>query len=108
MRALYVPGGFDPDWKQTSEYCSLHVAEASTIPLGWRAGYPENIDFLQIYKRLDSSGWLVTDLAAIGRNPKLSPLFVHAAEEIKRMGKMRWSAPSYQASERVLNNIMPG
>lgn len=105
--SIFVPDGAELDWKHYTEFCSLHEAETSVIPLGERDGFPTRIDFLSLPKRL-TSGWIGSRLGAIAKNPKVSPLFGHTVSEIKRIGKTRWGQMAHQASEKVVNLTMPG
>lgn len=99
--------GNDPNWKLTAEYCSLHEAEATIIPLGIRDGYPEDIDFRAIEKRL-LTGWKVDPLHALVTQPKSSSFFNDAINDIQRIGKIRWNGLDKQSEEKIINSTMPG
>ncbi len=102
-----MPKGGELDWKLYTEFCALHEAETSVIPLGERDGFPTEINFAILPERL-LRRWIGEKLDAIAKNPSLSSLFNETVGEIARMGKTRWSAMGNQAASKVLNRTMPG
>ncbi len=107
LRAIHVPEGDDLHWKHSTEFCSLHEAETTVIPLGIRDGYPETIDFPALQERL-IHGWIGEELDGVVKDPRRSPLFGLTVRDITIMGKTRWVSMSHQSSERMVNRMMPG
>ena len=95
------------NWKQTADYCSLHGAETSIIPLGIRDGYPASIDFGSLVARLNDE-WLFTYMAKLWDTPAGTPSYREVMAEIRAIGKTQWAAPGYQTSMNVLNWTTPG
>ena len=72
-------------WKQTEEYCRIHEAEISVIPLGVRKGFDININFHKIHERL-VLGWIEKELSLLAERPEQSPFFKNAIASIEEMG----------------------
>lgn len=87
-------------WQQTSDFCAAHEAEATIVPNGIKAGYPDELDFLGLVGRMEAP-WLRQRIAAIARNPPRSRLFRQAEEDIREMGRLNWRGPAHQQTERV-------
>ena len=88
------------DWRLSADFCAAHDAAArGVVPRGIEAGYPEEIDFLAIPERLETS-WIRKELLAISRNPERSTLFQKAAKDFQRMGK-RWRGLDHQGGKDI-------
>ena len=96
------------DWKQYSEFCALHEAETTTIPLGLRDGFPGSIDFVAIEGRLTNGDWLSAELTAIAEDPYRSALFEIVLSDIARMGKTQWGGINHQSNRRTVGLSLPG
>ncbi|WWC87666.1 uncharacterized protein L201_002557 [Kwoniella dendrophila CBS 6074] len=94
-------------WQKHIEFCALHNAETSVIPLGIKAGYPESIAFLDLDHRLES-GWIEDRLNEIVANPHTSEIFVTINNEIREMGKSKWSSMKWQSRPENLQAVKPG
>ncbi|KAK4685605.1 hypothetical protein P7C73_g4547, partial [Tremellales sp. Uapishka_1] len=107
-----APTGSNPaarslPWTQTITFCEMHDAETSIIPLGIRAGFPLEVDFLQLYKRLEA-GWMRKDLGRIMRHPTKSRFYIKARNDILRVGKTAWGSVSHQSSDSSMNGVLAG
>ena len=94
-------------WTRTVEFCALHTAETTVIPLGYRAGYPKEIKFGDIPDRLESD-WIRSEMEEIMIDPEVSPYFRKILSDIEKRGKYKWSGMGNQAREEVINPSMPG
>ena len=94
-------------WKQTYDFCEVHVGETSVIPLGVRDGFEVPIDFLRIPERL-SLGWIGEDLATLADQPARSPIFRSVKQAIGEMGARKWRSAENQASSATMSLRMPG
>ena len=81
--------------------------ETTTIPLGQRAGYPANVEFLSLEDRLEEE-WLRAEIEDIMVDPDRTSLFDTIVEDIRRMGKGRWGSIGNQSEKSVLLRAMPG
>ncbi|WVQ73840.1 hypothetical protein IAR50_003421 [Cryptococcus sp. DSM 104548] len=94
-------------WQQAIEFCTLHRAEATIIPLGIHAGYPETIDFRGLDRRLEE-GWAWSELEKIVKDPSKSKIFREVKKEVEGVGKMRWSSIKNQSKVERLAAVKPG
>lgn len=94
-------------WTRTVEFCSLHLAETTLIPLGYRQGYPREIDFLAIPERLEDD-WIRCEMEEIMQDPNQSSFFRNALKDIEKRGKWKWSGIENQARKEVIDASMPG
>ncbi|WVF66867.1 hypothetical protein IAT40_001610 [Kwoniella sp. CBS 6097] len=101
------PSARSLSWQRHIDFCSLHRAETSLIPLGIRDGYPENIDFLHLEERLEQ-GWIRERLDEILRDPQSSNVFKRVHEEIEKIGKIRWGGIKFQSKEENIAAVKPG
>ncbi|WVQ94476.1 hypothetical protein IAU59_001555 [Kwoniella sp. CBS 9459] len=101
------PSARNLSWQQHIDFCSLHRAETSLIPLGIRDGYPEHIDFLHLEERLEQ-GWIRKRLDEIVQNPQSSDVFRRVQKEVEEHGKMRWGGIRFQSKEDNIAAVKPG
>ncbi|WVQ79070.1 hypothetical protein IAT38_001164 [Cryptococcus sp. DSM 104549] len=94
-------------WQQSIDFCTLHRAEATIIPLGLRAGYPREIDFARLDQRLEG-GWVKREMDRIVLDPESSKLFREVKEEVKEVGRLRWGGIMHQSKEERLKAVKPG
>ncbi|WVN90465.1 uncharacterized protein L203_105701 [Cryptococcus depauperatus CBS 7841] len=94
-------------WQQAIDFCTLHRAETTIIPLGIRAGYPQKIDFRNLYKRLEQK-WIKQELNRIIKNPMVSRVFSAIKNEISKIGKLRWGGLVHQSKEERMAAVKPG
>ncbi|KAK8861379.1 hypothetical protein IAR55_002198 [Kwoniella newhampshirensis] len=94
-------------WQQYIDFCSLHHAESTIIPLGIKSGYPERIHFVNLEDRLEK-GWVRQELYKMIENPQRSRLFREVKEEVKRVGRMRWGGIGHQSKEERLAAVKAG
>ena len=90
------------NWTQTLEYCSLHRAETTTIPLGQKRGYLMDIDFCLVVKRLEKTKWLREELEKLCNTPSNSSFFQLRVKQIASGGIQGLE------SAKTLNLSMPG
>jgi hypothetical protein len=95
------------NWERTTEYCCLHEAEVSIIPLGIQKGYPQQIAFRDLEKRLEED-WIRKDLLEIVRDPTRSEWFGEAVDEIESEGALRWRSVEWQGVAEVQGRMMTG
>jgi hypothetical protein len=68
-------GGKDSiDWAQKADFCNAHKYVTQVIPLGRRAGYPETIDWLDIWKDMEIP-WIRNRIQMMVKRPMTSPMF---------------------------------
>ncbi|ODO09284.1 hypothetical protein I350_02884 [Cryptococcus amylolentus CBS 6273] len=101
------PNARDLHWQQAIEFCTLHRAEATIIPLGIQAGYPETIDFKNLDRRLEE-GWVWAEIEKIVKDPSRSEMFLEVKREIESVGKMRWGGIMHQSKAERLLAVKPG
>ncbi|OCF34648.1 hypothetical protein I316_03690 [Kwoniella heveanensis BCC8398] len=101
------PSARNLPWQQHIDFCNLHRAETSLIPLGIRDGYPETIDFLHLEERLEK-GWIRLRLDEIVRNPQRSKVFRRVQREVEEVGKNRWGGIKFQSKEENIAAVKPG
>lgn len=77
------------------------------IPLGIRAGFPADIDFLAIGDRLEEN-WLRREIEDIMVDPDRTSLFYTIVEDIRQKGKGRWNSMGHQTDQTILSRTMPG
>lgn len=94
-------------WQKAIEFCSLHHAETTIIPLGIRAGFPVDIDFGNLDRRLET-GWIRNELDKIVRQPEESAVFREVKKEVEEVGRMKWSSLAHQSKEERLAAVKPG
>ena len=94
-------------WQRTIEFCSLHEAETTIIPLGIRIGYPRDIDFSILEERLEER-WIREELEEIMNNPERSTFFTKTIKDIRKKGKLQWGGVNHQCETRVMDMSMPG
>lgn len=94
-------------WQTTVEFCAIHEAETTIIPLGIRAGYPETISFAQVPDRLEFS-WLREELQGIMHKPERSAFFNKVVRDIGKKGKSGWADIGNQGAKQVVDYSMPG
>lgn len=95
------------DWRKTIQYCALHKAETTIIPLGLRQGYPDDIDFAKLQDRVEE-GWIRKELEEIMFDPDSSAWFNKVVKDIAKMGKGKWRGMTNQNEKRVMDMSMPG
>lgn len=88
-------------------FCTMHRAETRTLPLGWRQGYPKELDFAGIDGRLEES-FIRDRIARVVRNPRYSTFFRRAEQNIEALGLTRWQSLTAQSSDEVLSTATPG
>lgn len=88
-------------------FCTMHRAETKTLPLGWRAGYPKELDFANIDSRLEE-GFVRDRIARVANCPKNSKFFRRARKDIDLIGLTRWQSLTAQSSDEVLSTATPG
>ncbi|WVW79927.1 hypothetical protein I302_101898 [Kwoniella bestiolae CBS 10118] len=101
------PNARELSWQRHIEFCGLHHAETSVIPLGIRAGYPESIDFANLNKRLED-GEIRYRLDEIVLNPSTSEVFRRVIREIEEVGKDVWGGIKWQSKPENLEAVKPG
>ncbi|TYJ54639.1 hypothetical protein B9479_004673 [Cryptococcus floricola] len=101
------PNARDLHWQQAIEFCTLHRAEATIIPLGIQAGYPETMDFKNLDRRLEE-GWVWAEIEKIVKDPSRSEMFLEVKREIESVGKMRWGGIMHQSRAERLLAVKPG
>jgi hypothetical protein len=101
------PDAREIDWERASEFCFLHEAEISVIPLGLRRGWPEDIEFMELEWRLEEE-WIRNELLAIARDPTTSEWFEECIQEIEEMGKLAWRSMDWQGAEKIQSRTMTG
>ena len=94
-------------WRLSTDFCLLHEAETTVIPLGIRDGFGRAIDFRQLQARL-ISGWMLKELAMLVTSPNMSSFFGNVVGDIEKMGMEKWRSLSHQGSEKVVEGIQPG
>ncbi|BEI82469.1 hypothetical protein CcaverHIS002_0303370 [Cutaneotrichosporon cavernicola] len=94
-------------FRQTVTLCTMHRAETTIIPLGLRDGFPKDIDFEDVDRRLES-GWIAVRLKKVAANPKLSKFYRRAKKEINQMGIAAWKDVAHQSNDTVLSHAQPG
>ncbi|WWC99098.1 hypothetical protein V866_005993 [Kwoniella sp. B9012] len=101
------PNARELSWQRHIEFCALHHAEISIIPLGLRAGYPESIDFTNLDKRLES-GWIRERLDEITQKPLTSQAFRTVIKQIDEIGKDTWAGVKWQSKPENLDAVKTG
>ncbi|WWD16715.1 hypothetical protein CI109_101146 [Kwoniella shandongensis] len=101
------PNARQLSWQQTINFCTLHQAEATIIPLGVRDGYPQNIDFMNLHDRLRRD-WVGKELEGIIEEPTRSRLFKEVKDEVESVGRMRWGGIGHQSKEERLAAVKTG
>ncbi|OCF58123.1 hypothetical protein L486_04153 [Kwoniella mangroviensis CBS 10435] len=101
------PKARELSWQRHIEFCALHHAETSIIPLGIRAGYPESIDFTNLDKRLES-GWIRERLDEITQKPLSSQAFRTVIKQIDEVGKDTWAGVKWQSKPENLDAVKTG
>lgn len=91
--------------RQTLNFCTMHRAETSIIPLGQREGYPAEINFEHVDRRLEQ-GWILSRLKRVAAKPHLSKFYRRSAREISVMGLSAWKDQAHQSE--VLASAQPG
>lgn len=91
----------------TMELCSLHQAETTIIPLGWRAGFPKDVDFLNIPARIERDPIRIK-LDSILCKPDDSLFFRTAKTAIELYGKRRWRSLDFPNNAETVSKSMPG
>lgn len=91
-------------WQQSIQFCTAHLGESITIPLGQRKGYPATIDFVNLDQRLEES-WIADRLNQVLREPGLCESFVKAKQAILVSGKVKWDLAQRNLG---LQAIIPG
>lgn len=105
MRAVLSKSDRTLHWRHTGNFCGMHRAETSIIPLGWRDGYPDDIDFVLLDRRLDE-GFIRTRLRRVIDQPDLSKFYRRTKRQIQSKGLAAWQRMASQAS--VLSMATPG
>lgn len=88
-------------------FCTMHRAETRTLPLGWRNGYPKEIDFDRVDVRLEE-GFIRDRIRKVVNRPSLSRFFRDAVKDIDRVGLTKWQSITSQSSDTVLSTATPG
>lgn len=88
-------------------FCTMHRAETKTLPLGWRAGYPKELDFENIDGRLEE-GFIRDRIARVANSPTTSKFFRRAQRNVDLIGLTRWQSLTAQSSDEVLSTATPG
>jgi hypothetical protein len=113
LLALSRPAAGNPkarklDWQKSIDFCTMHDAEAKIIPRGIKAGYPEEIDFAAIGRRLEKE-WVREALSNMAMYPhRFSPLFKEVEKDIERLGKLAWSSAGHQSKKDVMAIMQAG
>ncbi|WRT65504.1 uncharacterized protein IL334_002447 [Kwoniella shivajii] len=107
-----MPTSRNPDarslnWQRHIDFCALHQAETSVIPLGIRDGYPKSIDFAILDQRLER-GWRRDRLDELVLRPETSHVFNRVVKEINQIGKSKWAGMTYQSKPENLEAVKPG
>ncbi|KLT46045.1 hypothetical protein CC85DRAFT_282184 [Cutaneotrichosporon oleaginosum] len=94
-------------FRQTMALCTMHRAETNIIPLGIRDGFPQEIDFEDVDRRLER-GWIAARLKKVAAKPEISKFYRRAKKEINQMGLAAWKDVAHQSNDKVLAYAQPG
>lgn len=88
-------------------FCTMHRAETHTLPLGWRQGYPKELDFATVDSRLEED-FIRDRISRVVHRPTCSKFFRRAERRIEQLGLTRWQSLTAQSSDEVLSTATPG
>ena len=94
-------------WQQYTAFCSQHEAETLIVPQGLEQGFPDDIDFVAIDKRLGTA-WIHATWRFVIQFPNQSAKFITIVKDMRSVGLKKWRDPDKQMSPQILNQTTPG
>lgn len=85
-------------WAQHAAYCTRHELERTVLPQGLEAGYPDEIDWAEIPRRL-TTPWISRELASVIRQPSSSSGMRDVMRMIKERGPKRTTGLAWLSKE---------
>ena len=93
------------DWTRTIEFCERHHAESHVFPLGLHSGYPSEMNFTGLRKRIKM---MKPEIKRMLKTPKNSAFFVLVNRDLEKHGRRKWSSNEARNDEQRKNRLLPG
>jgi hypothetical protein len=78
------------------DFCNDHKYQAITVPLGRRAGYPEGIEWADLWKKMEVP-WIMRRIEEMVKRPLTSPMFRYYFSEQEEVEEPEWAQYYAQA-----------